>query len=58
MTRYDFSYASDFLIEADITPEQLKDEIEDAMSEIDPSEPLWHTLLTIADFFETIEVKK
>lgn len=55
MTRYDFSRASDFLeLEARITPEELLDEIEDAMGEIDPSTPLWHTLLTIADFFEVV----
>lgn len=54
MTRYDFSAASDFLTAAGITPEELYDEIQDAMSEVDPKTPLWHTLLTITDFLETI----
>lgn len=54
MSRYDFTDASDFLVGAGITPEELYDEVVDAMSEVDPKTPLWHTLLTIADFLETI----
>lgn len=54
MSRYDFTDASDFLVGAGITPEELCIEVQDAMSEIEPKTPLWHTLLTIADFLETI----
>lgn len=54
MSRYDFTEAMDFLDEAEIAPEKLRDEIEDAMSELDPATPLWHTLLTVADFLERI----
>ena len=54
MARYDFTDASDFLVGAGITREELFDEVQDAMSEVDPKTPLWHTLLTIADFLETI----
>ena len=55
MKHYDFTAAVDFLEhEANITPEELKDEIEDAMTEVDPATPLWHTLLTCADLLERI----
>ena len=66
MTRYDFTDAADFLAEAGITPEELYDEIQDAMSDIHSLRnkrnkkkisAIWHTLLTCADFLETIEVK-
>ena len=57
MSKYDFAEAVSFLKEAQITPRELRDEIEDAMSEIDPRTPLWHTLLTCADFLETITLK-
>lgn len=55
MSRYDLTDAMEFLeYEADMTPSQLKDEIEDAMSEISPKTALWHTLLTVADMLERI----
>lgn len=55
MSRYDFTDASDFLeFTAHVTPEELFIEVQDAMCEVSPKTPLWHTLLTIADFLETI----
>lgn len=66
MSRYDFTDASDFLVEAGITPEELYDEIQDAMSDIDSLRnkrngkkisTIWHTLLTCADLLDTITLK-
>ncbi len=54
MTRYDFTDASDFLVAVGITPEELYSEVVDSMGEVDPKTPLWHTLLTLADFIECI----
>ncbi len=67
MSRYDLTDAADFLIEADITPEDLYIEILQAMENVDKlrnkrnSEKvsaIWHTLLTCADFFETLIAEK
>ena len=68
MSRYDFTATSDFLeLEAGITPNQLYDEIQDAMSDIDSLRnkrnekkvsAIWHTLLTCADFLECITEKE
>lgn len=53
--RYDFENAIDFLEnEAGLTPQDLRYEIEDAMSDLEPKTSLWHTLLTAADFLERI----
>lgn len=54
MSRYDFTDASDFLVGAGITPEELYIEVQDAMSEVSPKTPLWHTLMTVSEFLETI----
>ncbi len=56
MKRYDISEAMDFLeLDLEMTPRQLKDEIEDAMCEVEINSKLWHTLLTVADLLEKIE---
>lgn len=58
MSRYDFSEATHFLnYELDVTPGELREEIEDAMCELEPGSALWHTLLTVADFLERIKEK-
>lgn len=36
MSRYDFTDASDFLVGAGITPEELYDEVQDNIKEIEP----------------------
>ncbi|MBD5302379.1 MAG: hypothetical protein HDS16_05210 [Bacteroides sp.] len=63
MNRYDFSAASDFLAEAQLTPEELYEEIQTALSDIHSLRnksnknkvlKIWHTLLTVADFLERI----
>ena len=63
MTRYDFSAASDFLMAAQITPEELYDEIQDALTDIHSLRnrrnsgkvsAIWHTLLTVADLLECV----
>lgn len=64
MSRYDLSEALDFLEnEAEMTPDQLYEEIQEAMSEIHSLRnkqnakkisSIWHTLLTCADFLERI----
>lgn len=67
MRRYDLTDAADFLVEADVNPEDLYIEILQAMEDVDilrnkrnseKVSAIWHTLLTCADFFETISVKK
>lgn len=64
---YDFSAASDFLqYEANTTPEELYEEIADAMATVSALEnkrnrkaahSIWDTLLTCADFIERITPK-
>lgn len=65
---YSFKEADDFLRhEAQITPEELYDEITTAMSNLAAIEnkrnykvasSIWETLLTCADFFERINRKE
>lgn len=64
MTAYDFSDASYFLSEeAGLTPEQLYDDVVNAMNEVSlwgncdthaSARSVWSTLLTCADFLERI----
>lgn len=44
----------DFFNEAEITPEELLYEVEDALCKINPKSKLWHALLTFADFLERL----
>ncbi len=56
MNRYNISEALDFLeCEMEMTPAEMKSEVEDAMCEVETDSPLWHTLLCVADLLEKIE---
>lgn len=55
---YDFTDASDFLCyEVQTTPEELYEEICRAMRKLSPRGVTYHTLLTLADFFERVTPK-
>lgn len=62
--RYDFSEAACFLNE-NAAPGELYDEVQEAMSNLmaprlsrKKKRAMWHSLLTLADFLETITPKK